>query len=328
MMYDWQLIPLACIIAAFLATLGVLALWRHRARRADLRHPLHRDLLRGPGESQRGRIADTARDAAEYSVLALFLPLLAFCVFPLRAVQDGAIPAEATLAAFAAGAAMLLTWCLWRLWRVLRRARTLELGYEAEAAAGVELDALRHLGYRVFHDVPATGFVQRIDHVLVGPAGVFAVAAMGRTARSGNGGHNGAIEPWEVTYDGERLRFPGWEETLPLGQAMAMADWLCGWLTDALNEPVTVRPVLVLPGWSVKRTAVSGIPVLAAWRIHAYFERMRPLAEMTDTMAERICAQLDAHCRVVAVVPALVPAAAPEVSSRREEERQEEKAAA
>jgi hypothetical protein len=302
-MYRWQWIPLACLAATFLATLAVLALWRHRARRADLRHPLQRDLLRGPGESQRERIADAARDAAEYAALALFLPILAFCVFPLKAVWDGALPEDATIGAFLAGAAALLAWGLARLWRVLSHARLLELGYEAEVAAGQELDALRHLGYRVFHDVPADGFVPRIDHVLVGPAGVFAVAAMGRTAASGNGG----IEPWEVTYDGERLQFPGWEETLPLGQAMAMADWLCGWLSEAIREPVPVRPVLVLPGWSVKRTAVSGIPVLAAWRIHAYFGRMQPLAEMTDTMAERICEQLDRHCRVVAVVPVAAP---------------------
>jgi len=318
-MYRWQWIPLACLAVAFLATMAVLALWRHRARRADARHPLQRDLLRGPGESQRERIADAARDAAEYAALALFLPLLAFCLFPLKAVWNGELPEDATIAVFLAVAAALLAWSLLRLWRVLARSRSLELGYEAEVAAGLELDALRHLGYRVFHDVPADGFVQRIDHVLVGPAGVFAVAAMGRTAASAANG-NGGIEPWEVTYDGERLQFPGWEETLPLGQAMAMADWLCGWITEAICEPVSVRPVLVLPGWTVKRTAVSGIPVLAARRIHAYFGRMQPLVEMTDTMVERISEQLDRHCRVVAVVPV----AAPEGSSGREEAEKEE----
>ena len=137
-------------------------------------------------------------------------------------------------------------------------------------------------------------------HVVL--AGVFAVAARGRTHGAANGG-----EPWEVTYDGERLQFPGWEETLPLGQAMAQADWLCGWLANVTGEPIGVRPILVLPGWSVKRTAVSGIPVLAAWRIQAYFARMRPLPEMTGAMIERICEHLDSRCHVVAVV---APAAA------------------
>lgn len=302
-MYRWQWIPLACIAAAFIATIAVLALWRRRGRRDDPRHPLQRDLLRNPGESKRDLVAAASWDAAEYAALALFALPLAFCFYPLKAVYEGALPEEETLAAFLGAAALMEALILWRLWRVLARARRLALGYEAEVAAGQELDALRHLGYRVFHDVPAEGFESNIDHVLVGPAGVFAVQAMGRTTPR----TNGSDEPWEVTYDGERLRFPGWEETLPLGQAMAQADWLCGWIANAIREPVGVRPILVLPGWSVKRTAVSGIPVLAARRIHAYFARMHALPEMSDSMIERISEQLDSYCRVVALVPPAPP---------------------
>jgi hypothetical protein len=150
----------------------------------------------------------------------------------------------------------------------------------------------------VFHDVPAEDGAN-IDHVAVGPGGVFAVSAVGRMTPRANGGR----EPTEVTYDGERLLFPGWEETLPLGQAVAHADWLCGWLANALNEPIAVRAILVLPGWWVKRTAVSGIPVLAARRLGAYFARMRELPEMTDTLVDRIADQLDSRCRVIAVMP-------------------------
>jgi hypothetical protein len=287
-------VPFLCLAAAFLATLAVLVVWRRRSATPDPRHPLQKEVSRGPGESQRDVIAGAAWDAAEYAALAVFLPPLAFCAFPLMSVAEGDLPPALTLAAFGLAAAGLLAWALARLWRVLARARSLALGYEAGVATGQELDALRHLGYLVFHDVPAEE--GNIDHVVVGPGGVFAVAAVGRLASRGG-------QPTEVTYDGERLQFPGWEETLPLGLAMARADWLCGWLANAINEPVGVRPILVLPGWSVKRTAVSGIPVLAARRISAYFSRVRPLAEMTDTMIERIAEQLDQRCRVIAVVP-------------------------
>ena len=297
-MYRWQWIPLACLAAAFLATLAVLVLWRRRGASAAPRHPMQRDLLRGPGESQRDLIAAAGWDAAEYAALAVFVPPLVFCLYPLMAVYDGDLPESLTLGAFSLAAAALLGWVLARLWLVLARARGLALGYEAEVAVGQELDALRHLGYCVFHDVPAEGGAN-IDHVAVGPAGVFAVSAMGRMTPRANGGS----EPTEVTYDGERLLFPGWEETLPLGQAVAQADWLCGWLANALNEPVTVRAILVLPGWWVKRTAVSGIPVLAARRIGAYFARMHPLPEMTDTLIDRIADQLESRSRVIAVVP-------------------------
>jgi hypothetical protein len=90
---------------------------------------------------------------------------------------------------------------------------------------------------------------------------------------------------------------------------MRQAEWLFEWIEETNAEPVAVRPILVLPGWSVKRTAVSGIPVLAARRIQAYFQRMRPRPEMTETLVERIAEQIDRSCRVVAVVP---PARAPE----------------
>ena len=302
-MYRWQLIPLACLAAGFLATLAVLVLWRRRSAMADPRQALQKDLLRGPGESQRDQIAAAGWDAAEYAALAVFLPPAVFCAFPLMAVLEGDLPGRPALAAFALAALALLAWVLARLWRVLARARSLALGYEAGVATGQELDALRHLGYCVYHGVPVAredaqageGAQASIDHVVAGPGGVFAVATVGRV--------NGAGGPTEVTYDGERLQFPGWEETLPLGRAMAQAEWLAGWLANALNEPVAVRALLVLPGWSVKRTAVSGIPVLAARRINAYFGRMRALPEMSDTMIERIADQLDRHCRVIAVVP-------------------------
>jgi len=315
-MYRWQLIPLACLIVGFVATLAVLVLWRRRSAMADPRQALQKDLLRGPGESQRDQISEAAWDAAEYAALAVFLPVLVFCAFPLAAVFEGDLPGRPTFAAFAAAALLLLAWVLARLWRVLSRARNLSLGYEAGVATGQELDSLRHLGYCVFHAVPVaaadTGFEANIDHVVVGPGGVFAVATVGRVgSRNGNG------EPTEVTYDGERLQFPGWEETLPLGRAVAQSEWLAGWLANGLNEPVAVRAILVLPGWSVKRTAVSGIPVLAARRINAYFGRMRALPEMTDTMIERIADQLDRHCRVIAVV-APEP---PETSARGDENR-------
>ena len=57
------------------------------------------------------------------------------------------------------------------------------------------------------------------------------------------------------------------------------------------------EPVVVLPGWRVRRTDVSGNPVLAASRIRHYFGRLRPLAGMSDALIERVASCLDARCR-------------------------------
>jgi len=296
-MYRWQWIPLLCLVAAFVSTLAVLVFFRRKALDAGGRRALGRDLLRAPGESLRDPMQDAAWDAAEYAALGLFgIPLL-FCLFPLKAVNAGALPDLETTALFIGAAVLLQVFILGRLASVLGRARTLALAYEAERTVGQELDELRHLGYRVFHDVPADGLEAHIDHIVIGPAGVFAIAARGRDAARPS-----ADRPWEVTYDGESLQFPGWKETLPLGQAVRQAEWLFEWIEEAIGEPVAVRPILVLPGWSVKRTAVSGIPVLAARRIQAYFQRMRARPEMTEMMIERIAEQIDRSCRVVAVI--------------------------
>jgi len=53
------------------------------------------------------------------------------------------------------------------------RARNLVRGERGELKVAEALEELRVAGYRVFHDIRRDGF--NIDHVVVGPAGVFAI---------------------------------------------------------------------------------------------------------------------------------------------------------
>lgn len=184
-------------------------------------------------------------------------------------------------------------WILARLWRVLGRHRALTIHYEAEVAAGQELDDLRHLGYRVYHDVPARELRSNVDHVVVGSPGVFVVGTEGRARPRAR---NGEEESWEVAYDGEMLKFPGWKERTPLVHAIEQANEVAAWLSIAVGEPVPVHAVLVLPGWSVKRTSIEGIPVLGARRIPHFFSR-RNESLLTEEMIERVACALDQRCR-------------------------------
>ena len=286
-----QWIPAASLGFAFVTTMAVLAAWRYRSTRAARRHALTQALLRAPGESLRSRMADANWDAAEYAALALFvLPLAAALLAPYWNAT-GEIPVQEPAFAVAGCALALQGWLSWRLWSVLRRARRLALAYEAEVAAGQELDRLAPLGYRVFHDVPAAERGFNVDHVVVGPAGVFAVETEGRATRNNNGGES------EVSYDGETLRFPGWRETKPLKQAVARADWVRAWLSTAVGEAVPVHPLVVLPGWQVRRTAISGIPVLAARRIGHFFGRMEREPKMSEALIQELAQQLERRCR-------------------------------
>jgi hypothetical protein len=284
-------IPLGAIAAAFLSTMSVLAFWRARAARAA-----PHELGRSPGQSLRDALSQAGLDAAEYAALGL-------CLLPLAAALAGAWrgmtgePLEDDAALFLAVlAAVAQLWALSRLWAVLRRSRRLRFGYEAELVAGQELNGLGGLGYHVFHDVPFGERAPKVDHVLVGPAGVFAVETEARARRGAQ-----AESEREVTYDGASLRFAQRRETAPLEQAIAQAGRVRDWLAAEVGMLLPVQPVVVLPGWRVRRTDISGIPVLAASRIRHYFARLRPQPGMSDALIERVARCLDARCRGGAV---------------------------
>lgn len=278
-------LPLAGTVLAFLSTLAVLAFWRGRLAR----HPGEPEFGRSPGQALRDALSQTGLDAAEYAALGLFLlPLAASGYAGWWAITGLALEREAAILA-AAAALLLQLYVLWRMWACLRRSRRLRYGYEAELAAGQELNGLGGLGYRVFHDVPLGERAAKVDHVLVGPAGVFAVETEARTRRNGH--------EREVTYDGATLRFARRRETAPLERAVESAVRVRTWLAAELGEPLPVQPVVVLPGWRVRRTDVSGIPVMAASRVRHFFGRQRPRAGMSEALIERVAQCVDTRCR-------------------------------
>lgn len=81
-------------------------------------------------------------------------------------------------------------------------AQGLRLAYLAETAVGQELNQLMLKGYHVYHDFPAEKF--NIDHIVVGPAGIFAIETEARTKKSNPHGKTNA----EILHDGKSLQFP------------------------------------------------------------------------------------------------------------------------
>jgi hypothetical protein len=168
----------------------------------------------------------------------------------------------------------------------------LRLAHDAELAVGQELNHLMSQGYQVYHDFPAPKF--NIDHILVGPAGVFAVETKARTKRMTGNGKGDA----EVIYDGQCLKFPGWVEKRPLDQAADQASWLRKWLSSAVGESVDVRAVVTLPGWCVKRSSPQGILVINPKNFRTFLTRSRNKT-LSDSMIQRIAHQLEQRCRDV-----------------------------
>ncbi|MEX5219244.1 MAG: NERD domain-containing protein [Nitrospira sp.] len=123
--------------------------------------------------------------------------------------------------------------------------KNLRQGRDGERYVGQMLEELRERGYRIFHDIPGEGF--NIDHVIVGPAGVFTIETK---ARSKPPTGRPTIE-----YDGNIIRLEngfGFDE--PLKQARAQARWLTNLLNDGRGRLFRARPVVVFPDWYVERT--------------------------------------------------------------------------
>jgi hypothetical protein len=120
-------------------------------------------------------------------------------------------------------------------------------GIRAEQAVAQELAASLAGDNRIIHDIQAGDF--NIDHVVITPAGVFAVETKSRLKPPvGNGSP-------KVKYDGKQLEFPGWTEIKPIEQAARQAKWLSDYLQKSTGERFPVFAVLALPGWFIENTA-------------------------------------------------------------------------
>jgi Nuclease-related domain len=286
---SWIVVPFFLVgVAVIVATVYV---WRWRIRSRNRRTPLTSDLLRPPGHSVQQSLQDAMWDVATYLGIALFVPALFVTVY---VVNRAAYPGLGhTGMIYLAAGFISLGWIVKDLWKTLHRVQRLRLGFDAEAATGEELNQLARQGFWVFHDVPGDKF--NIDHVVVGPTGVFAVETKGRAKpiKSKEGKATA-----EVVYDGESLRFPGWTETKPLEQAKRNAKWLRTWLSSAVGESVEVRPVVSLPGWFIRRTARNGIAVLNPRNVESFFCKPGS-GTLTDPMVRRVAHQLNQRCRDV-----------------------------
>lgn len=154
----------------------------------------------------------------------------------------------------------------WR-WRNIQPQLTALLqGRRGEREVGRMLEALRSLGYEVFHDIRCKGSGEpfNIDHVLIGPGGVFAI----ETKTWSKPPKAKAV----VEYDGTRVLLAGQApDRDSVAQAQSNADYLAQLLKRMTAREMFVRPVVLFPGWWVNpqprgcRTWVLNPEVLAAF---------------------------------------------------------------
>lgn len=285
-------LPVLLLCAAFLPLLPLVWILhrRKKAYKAEAADPFTQLPLRPPGESLRLRIEELSDELDTH--------LFGLCMAGAFSVTLSVIMPD-NVRWYTAGAMLVVmtgaTWIEGR--KILRLVRELwdhRLGFTGERVVGEELNQLLAVGFRVFHDVPFEnkGKKFNIDHVLVGPHGVFAVETKTRRKPSDVKG----LAKAKVFSDGERLQFPKYTETDSIAQARRNATTLGKWLSEAIGEPVRANAILTIPGWSVERTQRADVNVLRPDEIKRSF--VLPNEPFDERKIQRIAHQLTARCRM------------------------------
>ncbi len=170
-----------------------------------------------------------------------------------------------------------------KLWVKSNDLIKLKLGRDAELAVASELIELQSHGYQVFHDIQADGF--NIDHLVVGPNGIFAIETKGRHKRIKDDTN------YKVKFENNHLAFPSWFESKPLEQAQNQANWVNKWLYESTGFNTLVLPVLCFPGWFVELKQRPPFPIVSHKQIVKTILSMRQVS-LNQEQQRAICYQV------------------------------------
>jgi membrane protein implicated in regulation of membrane protease activity len=284
-------------LAAFVPVFALLvaAVIERRGRRRSEKPPQQEKLLRPPGHSLGLRLEEIQDKMLNDILIACLLCAIAgACGVTLGSFLGAHAPilwsglAGALFVVFACAGA----WAALRAFRRLKEGRNIRLGLRGEQVVAETLHEVADCGYRIFHDLPG-GENWNIDHVAAGTRGVFLIETKARRRRASRKRQPEHV----VVYDGKSLRFPSGDDTKAIPQAQDNARWLAEWLTRKTAEPVTVEPLIVVPGWYVEPKGNFPVKAMNATYLAGYLRGQREKVE--PAQARRIIAALDEKCRDV-----------------------------
>jgi hypothetical protein len=285
--------------AFFMISVGAMLLWQKRYRKRRKPFPDDFRLLRAPGETQLNWIRSFDENAFLYVMVAGAVPVGVASVLLLLIqrlagvwVLGGLVVGLVVFSGAYIGAARWLTGRMAESWDRY-------LGYFGERYVAEWLEPLRERGWRVFHDVPcvAHGKKFNIDHVAVGPGGVFVIET--KTRRKGAARHG--CKDNEVFFDGQVLDWPWGEDNHGLEQAERNAVWLADTLKAETGERAQVYPILTLPGWWVQEVKPMKNPRLARVANPKWLPKWLSGAPviLNEKQVAAIASKLEERCRDV-----------------------------
>ncbi|PLW83242.1 nuclease [Kineobactrum sediminis] len=204
--------------------------------------PLTSKPLRNPGESLELELQDVLYDGILYWVVTtIVVTVLAGMEWWRWYAQIPPSPKVMTGFAF-----LLASYSAWRVAKSWRHIKNLKLGLAGEKAVGQFLERLREHGAKVFHDIPGDKF--NLDHVVIHRSGIYVVET--KTWSKPDRGEA------KLVFDGERVLKNGKEmDRNGVAQVAAGSRWLAELLKESTGRVLSVRPVLVYPGWFIQPTA-------------------------------------------------------------------------
>ncbi len=273
-----------------------------KRRAAKVKTPFTEKLLRPPGESLREKIALLDEQISDKVVMFIFICLGIACLSysQFEHLQDRGVQIV-----FGVSLALGYGVCVFygiRLNRLVHLRRNYHLGFLGERAVGEELNRMVAQGYEVFHDVQFEGRPGsknfNIDHVAVGPGGVFSIETKTRRkqVRKGYNSPRNVVE-----FDGAFLKYPWGNEDFGVRQAQENAQHLAAWLQKATGIQIKPVPVLALPGWFVERKGRSDVRAVSGREICSAFPSANLAPVLHANQIKQIAFLLEQRCRDVEV---------------------------
>ncbi len=282
----------------FAACALALVHWQRRQKKRRLPFGDELRLLRTPGESQLKIYLQFDEDFVLWVGAACGLPAL--FTFVLLGVTLKLPPALQLVGLVASGLGLIVSFVLAIRWFVgkTQEMSNRYLGYFGERIVAEHLEPLKQQGWRIFHDVPGqnNGHKFNIDHVAVGPAGVYVIETKTRRKGSARPG----FDDHKVYFDGRNLVWPWGEDNHGLEQAERNAVWLADTLQAEIGERVHVTPYLTLPGWWVENKPSRDSRLCRVVNSKGLVTFLsNGTAILDQRQIDSIVAKLDARCRDV-----------------------------
>jgi hypothetical protein len=276
---EWML-----LIGAPAAVVLVGIIRMKRKHDAEARRPFTDSPLRVAGQSSRRKADELFESSTEDLLFILIGPAIGL-FYGMTHLRDSRLVGGVLFFCVV----LTTAWLGFRLRRKLKESWNYRLGALGEQVVSRELDQLSRQDYRVFHDVQFEGW--NIDHVVVGPRGVFAVET--KTWRKPR--KDSKLQA-RVVFDGEGLSRPGKKsDRKAIEQARNNARSLENWILKAAAEHVSVVPVVALPGWALEIRRYGDVAVYSATNMSDPMIN-RGKSNLQPEQVQRIAFQLAKRC--------------------------------